>query len=204
VRLVWTIAAALWAQWRIKRGRATAPGDGPLPSWRTGIIVGWAGTRGLVTVATALALPQAFPERGMLLFAAFTVTLGTLLIQGLTLRPLVLLLRVSDDAVVDREVCEARVAMAEAALAALSDEREDEANVLRAELEAERRMATTTGKDDGRLTFPAKLLRTKALAVRRKHLLAMRGAGVIGDEAFHQLEEELDFLDLALATQTYY
>ena len=203
VRLLWTIAAALWAQWRIRRGRVTAPGDGPLPSWRTGIIVGWAGTRGLVTVATALALPQDFPERGMLLFAAFTVTLGTLLIQGLTLRRLVLVLHVRDDAIVDREVREARIAMADAALAALSDEKEGEADVLRAELDAERRLATTTGKDDARLAFPAQTLRTKALAVRRKRLLAMRGEGVIGDEAFHRLEEELDFLDLALATQTH-
>jgi NhaP-type Na+/H+ or K+/H+ antiporter len=81
VRLLWTLAGALWAQWRFSRG-APAPGDGPLPNWQTGLVIGWAGTRGLVTVATALALPQGFPERGMLLFAAFTVTLGTLLIQG--------------------------------------------------------------------------------------------------------------------------
>jgi hypothetical protein len=60
-----------------------------------------------------------------------------------------------------------------------------------------------TGKDDARLAFPPRTLRTKALAVRRKHLLAMRGEGVIGDEALHRLEEELDFLDLALATQTH-
>src|SRR3954468_5256697 len=82
VRLLWTLAAALWARWRINLGGATAPGDVPLPGWRTGLIISWAGTRGLVTVATALALPQNFPERGMMLFAAFTVTLGTLLIQG--------------------------------------------------------------------------------------------------------------------------
>src|SRR5436190_4193242 len=73
VRLLWTLATALWAQWRIRSGVAP-PVDGPLPSWRTGLVIGWAGTRGLVTVATALALPQTFPERGMLLFAAFTVT----------------------------------------------------------------------------------------------------------------------------------
>src|SRR6185369_10173068 len=47
VRLLWTVAAALWAQWRIQRGWLTAPSDGPLPSWRTGLIIGWAGTRGL-------------------------------------------------------------------------------------------------------------------------------------------------------------
>jgi CPA1 family monovalent cation:H+ antiporter len=201
VRLLWTLAGALWAQWRIKRG-AAAPGDGPLPSWRTGLIIGWAGTRGLVTVATALALPQSFPERGMLLFAAFTVTLGTLLIQGLTLRPLVVALRVPQDATVEREVREARVATAEAALDALTDDREHEAEVLRAELQAERRMAAAAQEGEGRPLFVITTLRAKILAARRRRLLALRSEGVIGDEAFHRLEEELDLLELAVATRT--
>ena len=53
---------------------------------------------------TALALPQNFPGRGMLLFAAFTATLGTLLVQGLTLRLLVLALHLNDDDPINREV----------------------------------------------------------------------------------------------------
>ena len=56
----------------------------------------------------------------MLLFAAFTVTLGTLLIQGLTLRPLVLALGVPEDTTVEREVQDARLATVQAALAALA------------------------------------------------------------------------------------
>jgi monovalent cation/hydrogen antiporter len=199
VRLLWTLAAALWTQWR--NNDAVAASDGPLPSWRTGLIIGWAGTRGIVTVATALALPQAFPERGMLLFAAFTVTLGTLLIQGLTLRPLVLALDVHDNAPVDREVREARVATAEAALAALRDEAGAEVEALRAELGAERRVAAAD-EGDGHPTFPVKLLRARAVAARRERLLALRRDGVIGEEAFHRLEEELDLADLALATGT--
>jgi monovalent cation/hydrogen antiporter len=82
VRLVWTVGAAMWSGWRIKHQRAAASASAFSPSWRTGLLVGWAGTRGIVTIATALALPQNFPERGMLLFAAFAVTLGTLLVQG--------------------------------------------------------------------------------------------------------------------------
>jgi monovalent cation/hydrogen antiporter len=201
VRLLWTLAAALWAQWRIQRRGAAAPGGGPLPSWRTGLIIGWAGTRGLVTVATALALPQSFPERGMLMFAAFTVTLGTLLMQGLTLRPLVLALRVRDDGTVDREVRHARVATAEAGLAALVDEQGEDTEALRAELQAERRIAAGAGEGNGRPFFPVNALRAKTLAARRDRLLAMRSKGVIGDEAFHHLEEELDFSDVAVATR---
>jgi NhaP-type Na+/H+ or K+/H+ antiporter len=201
VRLLWTVASALWAQWRIRRGDVAAPG-GPLPSWRTGLIIGWAGTRGIVTVATALALPQAFPERGMLLFAAFSVTFGTLLIQGLTLRQLVLALNVHDDEPIDREVREARVATARAALAALREETGEGATTLRAELDAERLAAEGADEGDGRPAFPMKLLRARAVAARRERLLALRRDGVIGDEAFHQLEEELDLVDLALATRT--
>jgi Na+/H+ antiporter len=197
VRLLWTLAGALWAQWRNKHS-AVASADGPVPSWRTGLIIGWAGTRGLVTVATALALPQTFPERGMLLFAAFTVTLGTLLIQGLTLRPLVLALRVPEDTTVEREVQHARFAIAQSALAALADEGGEEADILRTKLQAEGE--TAAGKDDRAPVLSSTKLRTKILAARRSRLIAMRRDGVIGDEAFHLVEEELDFADLALAT----
>jgi monovalent cation/hydrogen antiporter len=203
VRLLWTLAAALWARWRIQRGWLSAPGDGPLPSWRTGLIIGWAGTRGLVTVATALALPENFPERGMLLFAAFTVTLGTLLIQGMTLRPLVLALRVRDDEdTVARELRAARLATAEAALASLSEEDGEEAETLRAELQAKLRITANLDESAGRPILPTEALRAKTLAAQRDRLLAMRSDGVIGDEAFHQLEEELDFSELAVLNRS--
>jgi Na+/H+ antiporter len=200
VRLLWTLAGALWAQWRFSRG-APAPGDGPLPNWQTGLVIGWAGTRGLVTVATALALPQGFPERGMLLFAAFTVTLGTLLIQGLTLRPLVLALQMPVDTTVERELQDARVAIVQAALAALAEDEGEEAEMLRARLQSESQAAGEAQDTPGRPNLPSTALREKILAVRRDRLLALRSDGVIGDDAFHMLEQELDFADLALATR---
>jgi CPA1 family monovalent cation:H+ antiporter len=201
VRLGWTVAAAMWSGWRIKHQRGAAAAGASSPSWRTGLLVGWAGTRGIVTIATALALPQNFPERGMLLFAAFAVTLGTLLIQGLTLRPLVLALDLNDDDPINREVREARAATAAAALAAISDETVEGIQALRAELEAERQVAESAYEGDGRPIFPIKTLRAKALAARRQQLLAMRREGVIGDAAFHRIEEELDLADLAVATR---
>src|SRR4051794_21214421 len=77
-----------------------------------------------------------------------------------------------------------------------------EAEALRAELQAERRMAAAAHEGDGRPISPVTALRAKAVAVRRNRLLAMRSDGVIGDEAFHQLEEELDFWELAAGTRT--
>jgi monovalent cation/hydrogen antiporter len=137
-----------------------------------------------------------------LLFVAFAVTLGTLLIQGLTLRPLVLMLGLSDDDPIDREVRQARIATADAALAALSDQTQSGVDALRAELEAERDIASAAKTGDGRPVFAEKALRAKALAARRQHLHAMRHAGLIGDTAFHRLEEELDLADLATATRS--
>ncbi|MCQ8781404.1 Na+/H+ antiporter [Mangrovibrevibacter kandeliae] len=200
VRLLWTMAAALYAQ-RYTRRLPGEPRDDGLPSWRTGLVIGWAGTRGIVTFATALALPGDFPERGMLLFAAFAVTLGTLLIQGLTLRPLVMMLRFAPDDTVDAEVRRARVRTAEAAMKALEARSDQEAAAVRAELVRERDFAADATAGDGRPSFPIKALRAEALARRRQKLLTLRRNGEIGDEAFHRLEEELDLADMATATR---
>jgi CPA1 family monovalent cation:H+ antiporter len=195
VRLLWSVGAALWAQWRIKRQPAAVSGHGPGPNWKTGLIVGWAGTRGIMSIATALALPQDFPERGMLLFLAFAVTLGTLVIQGLTLRPLVLALHLPNDPTLDREVREARIATVAAALAALSEESGEGSDALKAELETEWRIASGTEIDQCRPAFLDRQLRAKALAARRSRLHEMRRRGEIGDEAFHRLEQELDIAE---------
>lgn len=58
-------------------------------SGREGFVIGWAGMRGVVTLAAALSLPEATPARPVLVLAALAVTVGTLLLQGLTLGPLV-------------------------------------------------------------------------------------------------------------------
>jgi monovalent cation/hydrogen antiporter len=72
---------------------------------RGAIVLGWSGMRGLITLATAFALPQQFPGRDLI------VVLGTLVIQGFTLRPLMRLLRFENDGAVERELSRARVAV---------------------------------------------------------------------------------------------
>jgi len=67
--------------------------DLPLPGWRQTFILGWAGLRGVVTLAAAFLIPPAVPHREVLVFVAMVVTAGTLLIQGLTLPMLVRRLR---------------------------------------------------------------------------------------------------------------
>ena len=58
-------------------------------SWRETTVVGWAGMRGAVSLAAALALPQDFPQRDLLVFLTFAVIVATLVGQGLTLPPLI-------------------------------------------------------------------------------------------------------------------
>ena len=53
--------------------------------FRTGLVLSWAGMRGVVTLAAAFLLPPTTPHRDTLVFIALVVTVGTLLIQGLTL-----------------------------------------------------------------------------------------------------------------------
>ena len=93
------------------------------PPWRNTLLVAWTGMRGAVSLAAALALPLtidaggAFPERDLIIFLAFSVILVTLLLQGLTLPPLIKLLGVDDDdEELELEEIEARLRAAEAAL----------------------------------------------------------------------------------------
>jgi len=74
------------------------------PTVQSGIVVSWCGMRGIVTLAAAFALPEGFPYRDLMLLTAFAVVLGSLLIQGLTLRPLISALRLKDENPVAREV----------------------------------------------------------------------------------------------------
>src|SRR5882672_2946567 len=80
----------------------------PIPRARIGVLVSWCGMRGLVTLATAFSLPPDFPGRNVIVLSAFTVVLGTLVVQGFTIRPLIALLRIAPDRSLDLEVAEAR------------------------------------------------------------------------------------------------
>ena len=73
------------------------------PTVGSGLIISWAGMRGIVTLAAALALPQGFPFRDLIVLTAFAVVLGTLTIQGLTLGPLLRMLDLQDDDPVGHE-----------------------------------------------------------------------------------------------------
>ncbi|HZE42802.1 MAG TPA: cation:proton antiporter [Steroidobacteraceae bacterium] len=169
---------------------------GKAPSVQVGVLVSWCGMRGLVTLATSLALPHEFPGRDVIVLSAFTVVLGTLILQGFTMRPLITLLRIAPDASLDEDVSRARQAMMDAALEALAGVPGERAAAIRAEYGA----ARIASVDRSRPTTPYDELRTQAIAAERRSLNQWRSLGRIHDDAFHLLEDELDRAELHVAS----
>ncbi|HET6579092.1 MAG TPA: Na+/H+ antiporter [Gemmatimonadales bacterium] len=190
VRIVWVMGGELAG--RPLAGSERGPG-GRCGSPRNAAVVAWCGMRGIVTLAAALALPADFPFRDLLLFTAFCVVVGTLVVQGLTLRPLMFWLGVEQDDAVDREVRLARQETARAAVAALdgAGETGEAARYIRGKYQA--RLPDAPPDGDG---ASSRELTRRALAAERRRLLALRADGTIGDDAFHRVEEELDWAEL--------
>jgi CPA1 family monovalent cation:H+ antiporter len=171
------------------------------PSVPSGLIISWCGMRGIVSLAAALALPinldgRPFPFRDLIVLTAFFVVLGTLVIQGLTLRPLLEALDLHDNDPVGHEVEAARRRALEAALASSDGDASPTAEAVRQELMAHLSHATpdTTDSEAGRSAHEE--IHQRALAAARHVIFEMRSTDDIGDDAFHQLEEELDWIEM--------
>jgi CPA1 family monovalent cation:H+ antiporter len=167
-----------------------------LPTARIGVLVSWCGMRGLVTLATAFALPPEFPGRNVIVLTAFTVVLGTLIVQGLTIRPLIALLRIPPDHSLRGEVTETRRALLDAALRELAAFSGEPADAVRGEYRAARvadvfPLRAATAYDN---------LRLRAIAAERRLLAELRQQGRIFDDTYHLLEEELDRAELHAAS----
>ena len=166
------------------------------PTVKGGIVVSWCGMRGIVTLAAAFALPESFPYRDLMLLTAFTVVLGSLVIQGLTLRPLITALRLKDEDPVRSEVAHGRAVAYRAALDEIDGDPSEEAELLRLEYRA---LLQRAGDDGGVASgeLPADPLRRRAIHAARQSVLKLRESEEIGDDAFHLIEEELDRAELS-------
>jgi len=164
------------------------------PTARSGLVIAWSGMRGIVTLAAAMALPAGFPYRDFIQLTAFVVVLGTLVIQGLTLRPLLILLRLPPDGTVDAEIGLARKAALKAAMVALEADGTPAAERLRREY-GEALSQAKRGEDPRDSQDNA--LRRRVVAVSRDAIQDLRRDGAIGDDAYRLVEEELDWLELS-------
>jgi CPA1 family monovalent cation:H+ antiporter len=202
VRFAWVIAYNTTALLKTRYfGAGRWPGDPP-PTWAGGVVASWSGMRGVVTLAAAYALPAAgartaaFPYRDLILLCAFCVVVGTLVIHGLTLRPLMQLITLRGDDAVQREVVLARQEINQAALAVIDGDESLEARVLRRELA---RVPSTPADENGASSESPRNLRARVIERQRATLLALRERGIIGDDAFHRIEAQLDLAELSVS-----
>ena len=150
--------------------------------------------RGFVTMATAFALPESFPQRDTVVLTAFCVVLATLVLQGLTLAPLVRLLKLDRREDADRELTSAHAALAQAALASIAGEDGPEAENLRYRFFLKQRSGLReTGADS---LERLRGLSLTAIEAMREELEGLRIKDEIGPEEYLGLQEQLDWNEL--------
>ena len=187
----------------------------PYPPWQHPTLIGWAGLRGAVSLAAALALPltidtgEPFPQRSFIIYIAFCVIMATLVLQGLTLPAVIRLLRLEDDGISDKEETKARIHAAEAALGRLEElagedwVRPDTAERMRGayRFRASRFAARFDDEDDGEIEERSQSyqrLRRELLDAERNAVLELRRQGRINDTVMNRVQRDLDLEDARL------
>lgn len=211
IRILWVFPATYLPRLISKSLRKREP----FPSWKHVTIVAWTGMRGVVSLAAAMALPlaiadgSAFPDRDLIVFLSFVVILATLVVQGLSLPPLIRWLGVKDDDSLENEEREARLAANKAALVRLSKAATD--NVaktdahkrLRIEYEDRIRQLEATEPDHVKrhlrlFSNEYEALSRDALNVERSTILQLRNKQVINDEVLRRIQKDIDLAEARL------
>ncbi len=186
------------------------------PDTRQVFVIGWTGMRGVIALAAAISLPQGladgspFPHRNLIVFLTFSVILVTLVVQGLTLAPLIRALGLATTSKPDCEEQEARRMMLEAALAQLQNRDRTKDLPGSAGLYDDlakhyaQRLASISNQRDELNTSSPELhdsyldLSHELLGTERQTAIQLRDDGRISDEVWHELEHELDLREARL------
>ncbi|HEY7293725.1 MAG TPA: Na+/H+ antiporter [Dehalococcoidia bacterium] len=200
IRLAWVFPAGGLVRLANRRwGR----GEEPLPAAALGVI-GWAGMRGVISLATALALPvraggNPFPNRELLIFLAVGVIAVTLIGQGLTLAPLIRWLRLGADETSAQEEQLARLAVARAALEQLDSLATRDGFSVHALHDLRRyytyrieQLESTTAAPASEHARAGRDPRGELIEVERRTLIDLRNRNVISDEVLRRIQRELD------------
>lgn len=187
----------------------------PLPPWRHLVVIAYTGMRGAISLAAALSLPlttesgASFPERDLIIFLTFGVIVATMVLPGLSLPLLLRRLGLEADGAEEQEETEARLRVAEAALARIEALRGEEwapENIVEQmrELYEFRRQRfsnwLTDQPEDGyeQQSMAFKRFRREVLAAERETLLQLRNEGRISDEVRRRVERDLDLEEIRL------
>ncbi len=215
LRLAWVFPGArisYFIRSRLLHQRETTPPP------RVLIVTGWAGMRGVVALAAAMALPDRmpggapFPQRNLIVFLTFCVILATLVVQGLTLPPLIRLLGVGGSTGPACEEREARRLAIEAGLAHLQTSRPADRPDLHpiyddlAHHYRQRLADVVSDGDDadrGKRADPEQHRRLRDISrelarIERNTAIRLRDEGRINDDVLRQIERDLDLAEARL------
>ena len=190
--------------------------------WQERLVMGWSGMRGAVSLAAALAVPLAtdasgpFPGRDLIIFLAYAAILATLLLQGLTLGPLVRRLRVGegDEEATGEGLAEVRARLAGAHVALERAEqtcegagippeaqervREQYEERIRRYTEGIKAGGTTEEYREGSEAWRG--WRRSLIAAERETMIALRDRGELPPEAMRRIERDLDLEESRLGS----
>ncbi|MGV9251525.1 Na+/H+ antiporter [Streptomyces sp. NPDC003697] len=213
-RLVWVYSAAFLPRKLSRRIREREEN----PTWKGALVIGWAGMRGVVSLAIAFSIPETvhggepFPQRNLLLFLTFTTVIGTLVVQGLTLPLLIRLLRVPgrDPQTVTLAEANAQAQASRAAERRLEELLADERNVLpgpladrlRSTLERRRnavweRLGQVNPVTGESVDDTYRRLSREVISVERTVFVRLRDGRYIDDEMLRTLLRRLDLEEAA-------
>jgi monovalent cation/hydrogen antiporter len=210
VRIVWVFAAAYLPWLFIPSLRKSCE----CPPWQHIAVIGWAGIRGVDSLATALAVPfvigdrSSFPSRNLVIFLSFGVILATLVLQGFTLPLLIRWFKLSDDGQDEDEEMLGRAAAAEAALRRLDELAKEPwasadtiekirsiyANRLR-RYQSRLRNSECTPVYEKRAES-VRRLQLELLQAERQAILDLHQREVINDDVLRDIEHDIDLEEL--------
>lgn len=206
IRLLWVLATRPLL---FRRDRDT--GEAPVP-WSYALVIGWAGLRGVVTLAAAFLIPEDVPFRDTLIFAAMVVTAGTLLLQGLTLPPLVhaLGLRGPDARSDALQAATVLQTSSNAAIAHLADvvgpnDSTETVQLLRDRIAARpNAMWEKLGRpgDDETPAEEYRRLRLKTIDIERNEVLKIRSSGTVDHDIIEEVLGSFDIEESMLTIAT--
>jgi len=215
IRMIWIYPGTFIPRWIFKSVRKKEPN----PGWKFSFIIGWAGMRGVVSLAAALSLPMTLdngnplPERNLIIFITFVVILVTLVFQGLTLPFIIKALKIEEiDPMIPEEKQEAEIhiRIINAALNRLADkhkaEMEDNDLLLHLKSEFESHLSHThlkldcmecLEKDQKELLVYRHVLKD-IYHFQRKELFQIRKEKIYSDEAIRKEEMQVDIAEIRI------
>lgn len=221
VRIIWVFAGAYWRSVFVKKDSMAQDHDAQ--TWKNVLIVAWTGTRGVISLATALAIPltlrngSPFPKRNSIIFLSFMVIFVTLVVQGLSLPLLVKLLGIKRQQRFDSEEKEVELYLATNTLQFLDHEfpinlDSDLKDKLKKRYELMVKSLTkdihihkkAIGKNEEVPVLPADPMVSAQFEIKkfqRDLLIKLHKEGDFSDDAIRQVERKMDIDELTLNLQ---